>query len=273
MFSVARIVFDDDVESHQQFWNLIGMVGDRDKALGMLVRLFRLAQDRFGHGQTMTEEELRDQGLTEALNAGWVIPCDSGLMVRNPEKWFGWYRQRVDAGRKRAEAPRSEDGTFRSEDSARAPKESSEAPANCQRKPAVDQPTATATATANEECGGHHPTPEWLAGKWNELCGGIKSIRVPLNPKRRKLAAQRLKESPRTKDWIEALERVARSKKCQGLENDPKGAHPNWKAHFEWFLAQGRLDAILEGNWDGKGQGVQKLSYGARIASAGGADA
>lgn len=98
---MARINFDDDVESQDEFWRLLPLVGgDRDKALGKLVRFFRIAQKRFGHNEVISKEELESQGLAEMIQSGWAVEVGDGYQTKGAAKYFAWYRQKVEAGKK-----------------------------------------------------------------------------------------------------------------------------------------------------------------------------
>lgn len=105
---MARINFDDRVESAEEFWALLRLVaGDRDRALGMLLRLFRIGQEAYKKGTAIQASELRAKGLEPMIESGWVVPYEDGFMVLGAEKHFDWIKQRVEAGRngglKRAE--------------------------------------------------------------------------------------------------------------------------------------------------------------------------
>lgn len=115
---MARINIQDDIESHSEFWRLLPLVGgDRDVALGKLVRFFRIAQKAYGIGQPIEETELAAQGLLSMIESAWAVPADGGgYRCKGDEKHFGWYRQKVASsvagGRARSAAPRDEGGRF-----------------------------------------------------------------------------------------------------------------------------------------------------------------
>ena len=97
---MARINFEDDVESKRQFWGLLKAVGDRDAALGKLVRFFRLAQKHFGQESPIPKEELDAEGLGCMIESGWAVPVSGGYRALGAEEHFAWYRQKVEAGKK-----------------------------------------------------------------------------------------------------------------------------------------------------------------------------
>lgn len=138
---MARINFEDDVEAQEEFWNLLPLVGgNRDLALGRLVRFFRIAQKAWGHNEPMTEDHLRAKGFSDMIESGWANPVPGGYHALGAAKHFGWYRQRVAAGESRAESERDEKGRFI------AQRPTSETPAVDQRNSVPCQPLAPAPA-------------------------------------------------------------------------------------------------------------------------------
>lgn len=134
---MARINIDDDLESQDQFWNLLGLVPDRDAALGKLVRFFRLAQKAWGKGDIVTREELESKGLVCMIDSGWAVLEVGGYQALGAKNHFAWYRQRVEAGQKRSPAERDSGGRF-----------AIEPPADDQRNSIPHQPLAPSLAPA-----------------------------------------------------------------------------------------------------------------------------
>lgn len=98
---MARINFDDNVESQPEFKRLVGLCASWDEALGMLVRFFRLAQQAYGRGQGVTAETLETEGLGAMLKSGWAIPFSGDtFQAKGAEKHFAWYVQKIEAGKK-----------------------------------------------------------------------------------------------------------------------------------------------------------------------------
>lgn len=134
---MARVNIEDDLESHQEFWNLVQLAGgDRDRALGMLVRFFRIAQKAFGRDTLIAPNELERAGLASMIESGWAIAVAEGYEAKGAEKQFEWYRQRVSAGRTRSSGARDDHGRYVKT----PPAETSEPPAEVQRTPAPIQP-------------------------------------------------------------------------------------------------------------------------------------
>lgn len=114
---MARINVDDDIECQIEYRKLLKLVGgDDDKALGMLVRFWRLAQIYWGRGELVPLEEMNLWEFKPIIESRWGIVKDDGVYAKNSEEYFGWYRQRVEAGKKRAESARDNHGQFKKSD-------------------------------------------------------------------------------------------------------------------------------------------------------------
>lgn len=113
---MARIDFEDDVEAQEEFWALLRLVGaDRDVALGKLVRFFRIAQWHWGHDEPIPKQKLLDAGFGLMIQSGWAVPSGDGFHALGAAKHFGWYRQRVQAGKRRSTTERDENGRFQNQ--------------------------------------------------------------------------------------------------------------------------------------------------------------
>lgn len=104
---MARINIDDDVESREQFWRLLQVIGgDRDAALGKLVRFFRIGLKRYGRQEVITLAELEEAGLKCMVESGWAVKKDDGFEALGAERQFKWYLQKVEAGKKGGRPPK-----------------------------------------------------------------------------------------------------------------------------------------------------------------------
>lgn len=98
---MARINVEDDIETKKEFWKLLPFAqGNRDTAMGMLVRFFRIAQKAYGEGRRMTRAELETEDLACMIECGWAVPADDGFRCKGEDDHFAWYRQKVEAGKK-----------------------------------------------------------------------------------------------------------------------------------------------------------------------------
>lgn len=85
-----------------------------------------------------------------------------------------------------------------------------------------------------------------LAVLWNENCGGLPKVRLPMRASRRTKVSARLREVPDLETWREAIRRVTRSRFCLGT-NDR-----NWIADFEFLIRPDTLTKIQEGKYDNR---------------------
>lgn len=118
---MARISIDDELHAEKGFKRLVRTLADEDKAIGMLYRFYRAAQDYWGAEKAlMPEEEFRAEGLAPILEAGGLaIKKDNGIYACGGEERFAWYLQRCRASRAKLaaadEAARSEADRLRAE--------------------------------------------------------------------------------------------------------------------------------------------------------------
>lgn len=98
---MARINIDDGVESRPEYRRLLKLVNyDDDKALGLLVRFWRLAQDYWGEHQLVPLEEIENWDFQLILDSRWGIIRENGVYAIGSEERFAWYRQKCDASKK-----------------------------------------------------------------------------------------------------------------------------------------------------------------------------
>lgn len=83
-------------------------------------------------------------------------------------------------------------------------------------------------------------TPLALAALWNELsppeCRNVET----LDPSRVEKSKRYLRIFTEESWWREAFGEIRLSRFLRGLQNDPKGKHPNFRATFDWFLQKGK---------------------------------
>ena len=92
--------------------------------------------------------------------------------------------------------------------------------------------------------------PEDLRSLWNDgTTAPIPKCRE-LSPKRTVAIRARLSERPWS-EWVEVVARIDASPFCRG-QNDR-----GWVASFDWLIAEGNADKVLEGNYDNRASTVQ----------------
>lgn len=97
---MARINVEDDFWTHPRYRALTRIIGDEDKAAGMCIRFWRLAQSYWGHRKPVPLDVWDLEKLEPLVDVGLADRRADGVYCRNSEKHFEWYSQRVEAGRR-----------------------------------------------------------------------------------------------------------------------------------------------------------------------------
>ena len=125
---MARINFEDDVESRDEFRKLVKLLGgDDDRARGMLIRFWRIAQKHWAEYRLVSDLEMESGEVQVLIDSRWALhypdgyteedgtkSLTTGYYAIGSEERFAWYRQKVQAGIKRASAKRDGNGQFTS---------------------------------------------------------------------------------------------------------------------------------------------------------------
>lgn len=111
---VARLNVEDEILYDERFKALARALGSEDTAMGFLLRFWRIAQKHWGQGELVPEKTFRVGGFELLLEVDFAEKRPDGVYARGAEKYFSWYRQRVDAGKKRGSSHRNPNGTFSS---------------------------------------------------------------------------------------------------------------------------------------------------------------
>lgn len=98
---MARINVEDNIELRIEYRRLLKLVGgDDDRALGMLVRFWRVAQRHWGQHSLVPIEEFNEWGFQPLIESKWAIIKETGVYAIGAEEQFAWYRQKCDAAKK-----------------------------------------------------------------------------------------------------------------------------------------------------------------------------
>jgi hypothetical protein len=97
---VARINVEDSLYTDPRFRALTRKVGCEDKALGMCIRLWRLAQSHWAKGGMIPPEDFELEDLDIMLTVRLAEKRQGYIYARGSEEHFDWYRQRVEASKK-----------------------------------------------------------------------------------------------------------------------------------------------------------------------------
>lgn len=100
---MPRINIEDSLFKDRRYINLILLVGDADKALGMIVNAWVVAQVFWMKNKSpIPEKEFAKHSLSSALiECGLATKNEDGsIYMRGSEKQFSWLKQRQESGRK-----------------------------------------------------------------------------------------------------------------------------------------------------------------------------
>ncbi len=99
------------INIEEGFWTDIGIVtaalGDELRAIGAVIKFWRLAQLAHKKGEYISEADFEMHGFVEAMIPVFAERKPGGIQARGAEKHFGWLTKRVEAGRKGGQAKRS----------------------------------------------------------------------------------------------------------------------------------------------------------------------
>lgn len=110
---MGRISIDDELHADIRFKRLVRRLGDEDRAIGLLYRFWRLAQDYWGDECALIPiHEFEAEDFRPLAEVGLAEQRGDGYYASGSEERFGWYLQRCRAGRERAKANRDEAGRF-----------------------------------------------------------------------------------------------------------------------------------------------------------------
>lgn len=96
---MARISIDDELFNYKPFKNLLKKFkGDEDRAIGMVYRFWKLAQDHWGNDcALMPPEEFEEEGFQVLLEVRMAEVRPEGIYAHGAKERFAWYLQRCRA--------------------------------------------------------------------------------------------------------------------------------------------------------------------------------
>lgn len=98
--TLARINVEDDFWTHPRYRALTRIIGDEDKAAGMCIRFWRLAQSYWGERKPVPTDVWDLEKLEPLVTVGLAEKKDDGVYCKNSERHFEWYSQAVESGRR-----------------------------------------------------------------------------------------------------------------------------------------------------------------------------
>lgn len=269
---MARINVEDGFWFDPRLKALAKLVGCEDKATGMCIRAWRMAQEHWKDGDGLIPCDLWDiSGLDQLISCKLARLDGKGVYVSGASKHLTWLCERQEAaktgGQASAAARKSKYGTAipnnarNRRNTEATPKQTFDA---TEAKPNPLTLTLALTLPEEEirdpppegmsEPAGSRPSPRTLAELWNEKSDPTQA-KLNLNllkptSKRWTWARCRLREHPEIDYWRSVVERIAKSSFCRG-QNDR-----GWRADFDFLVraethlkvGEGKYDDIKEGN-------------------------
>jgi len=252
---MARINVDDELHAEKGFKRLVRKLGDEDRAVGMLYRFWRIAQDYWGDEMAlMPREEFDAEGFDPILECGLAETRETGVYAKGAEGRFAWYLQKCRASKAGVRARMANRRESAGKPLCGAADEPAE-PARSTDDTPSDNPTSsstvTVTVTDNKRVIRASALPP-LAEIWNQHCGTLPKIRG-CGGTRRRQAEARWREKPDAEYWAEVIGRINRSPFCRGTNNR------GWRANFDFLCRPETQHKVLEGQYDdGGGNGAYR---------------
>jgi hypothetical protein len=174
---MARINIEDEVAADFRFRRLVRKLADEDKAYGMLLRFWRIAQMYWGDEMKLIPfEEFEAEELQPILDCGLAEKREQGIYARGSEKHFAWYLQKCRASKKGVEvrqrkpAPQPE-----------APEENADQPSNEHDQPEHDFRLTGAHTPVNPPAPAPAPAPDNIIHEHLEHSAECPSVKLSLD--------------------------------------------------------------------------------------------
>lgn len=243
---MARINVEDDLFGDFRFEELASRLGDLEKAIGKMVRLWKVAQKYWVDNKSLIPHEIFEKGPWETvLEVGLAEKRETGYYVSGSERQFAWIFQKATAGKKSAEARLAKYGSNQPVKPRTTLEQRS---TSVERSPNTPEPlTLTPTLTHISDTTYPHPTESrdktiTLDKIWNEHCGDLPKVKG-LSKQRQSAIKARLKENSSEEYWIDVAKAIAANPFCNG-ENDR-----GWRADFDYFVKPGTHLKASEGSY------------------------
>ncbi len=258
---MARINVEDDFWTHPRYRALTRLVGDEDKAAGMCIRAWRIAQRFWGEGKVIPDDVWKLENLDALLDVGLAEKRDGGVYCRGSEKHFEWYCQAVDSGRRgglKSAIVRAEKyGTALPPNARNLPKDSRSNPSKATEGSPKGLPNPLTLTLALTPSLTHKDSPngesqdsvsarvpfQEFSKAWTDHCGVLSPRTLKLTDERRRKIKARWAEVPDLAYWADCARRMAASSFCC------EGA---W-ASFDWLVKNDTNHVkVAEGKYDNR---------------------
>jgi hypothetical protein len=232
---VARVNIEPSIFQDHRFVQLCIKTQDMDRALGMLVRSWVVAQKWYITPEKMIPlDEWKKQDLSDlVIEVGLAEKVGDFVRLLGADEQFAWLTQRVESGRKGGLAKANRNLAV------------------AKRSLAVAKPLTLSPSLIikNKEEGKESqpcrvaPHPQKLFDIWNQKRGKLPEAKA-LSKSRVKRAEARWMERPDEEYWTKVVDKIAQSQFCNGV-NDR-----GWRADFDFFLQPDTHIKSLEGKYD-----------------------
>lgn len=273
---MPRINIEDSLFKDSRFIDLCIHHKDKQKALGILVWAFIIAQKHYLDelsDRLIPLSEWKRQGCDESLiTLGFAEFRENGVYLCGSEKQFGWLVQRVEAGRiggksiktkEKKEIKQNKRSLNETKRSLSEPK-----PLTLSLTHSLTQTHSSNNNTAEKiensetlkDPNNHHHQFFSLKEIWNSNCGILPKC-VAVNESRKRAERARLKENPSREYWESVVRRMAASSFCTGGAPPRPGSNKPFMADFDFYIQPNTHIKVMEGKYD------DKINKGSKIES------
>lgn len=244
---MARVNIEDELVTDPRFRKLVKLVGDEDKAVGMCVRFWRLAQSYWGKNEFIPMEQFELEDLNPIIEAGLgivkTVKKKKRVYARGSEDRFAWYRQKCDAAKKGGRKPATVKGSNLNRNLAPVNRDSDSVNRDPDSvNPLTPTPVLTPVNKNTNTSASDSPSLGVFLELWNENRGALPRAQK-LNDSRKRKIRVRLNEEPDMEYWRLNIQRMAASEFC---------CSGKW-ATFDWLIENDTNHVkVAEGNYDNR---------------------
>jgi hypothetical protein len=276
---MARVNVEEKLFTDNRFKALVRRIGDEDRAVGMMIRAFRLAQTFWGQDRGLIPLDLWNMhDLHILIDCLLAEKRDTGVYVKGSEQYFDWYLRKIKASAKgvKAKVEKRPIGLTYKDNHLGEPlglttTESSDKDDCCLIKSHLNgeplglttkvdplllsyssnplnlntNSNTNAPQTAKKPRRVSAPLPVDFLEIWNSHRGNDLAPARGITGSRAKHAAARAKENSESEYWTQVVQRIAASDFCCGRKPGS-----SWKATLDWLLKPDTHIKVLEGQYD-----------------------
>lgn len=257
---MARVNFNDDDELDFRFSLLSSALGDSDRARGMLIRFWRMAQKLWGKDKgAIPIDMFKMTDFEPLIRTGWAIECAGKITAADADERFKWYWEACENARKSVEKRKAKkDALFQqSVNGASTERQQSVNGASTTREPPIPVPAPILRIAVEPKGSPESPptrrpshNPLDLVSLWNskrhQNMPAVNLKTFKSGTVRWRSAVARMGDQP-LDYWADVLERMCKSSFCRG---ESQGGGRTWVANFDFFVKPESHLKVLEGKYD-----------------------